>query len=56
MLKQVKVIAHDQGDSFFMQHKHPDITHSVIKNGGSKSSPLEKYKPPEKKDEFKHFV
>ena len=55
MLKSVRVIPHDQGPGFAFNHKYPDNTHSKEKNGGSKSSPLEKPIPPEKKPEKPNF-
>jgi len=54
MLKQVKVIPHDQGPAFAMNHRFPDNTHSKEKNGGSKSSPLEKPIPKEKDKDGKN--
>lgn len=58
MLKQVKVIAHDQGNAFNIKHHYADNTHSKQKNGGSNSSPLEKAPKKQKKDEEEpnHFV
>lgn len=67
--KPTKVISHDQGSlsfgrsardsgpAFQLKHNHPDNTHSNEKNGGSKSSPLEKPIPKEKsKDKPNYFV
>ena len=54
-MKSVKITPHDQGSSFMFNHKIVDNTHSKEKNGGSKSSPLEKPIPkPKESDKEKN--
>ncbi len=52
--RATKVISHDNGMTFIV-HKHPDNSHSTVKNGGSNSSPLEKYKPIKKEDKKEDY-
>ncbi len=56
MKKATKVISHDNNGLNFIVPKKPDNTHSIEKNGGSNSSPLEKYKPIKKEEKKDYFV